>query len=352
MIPERFTFAALDYRSDATSLVWSSGAVDGPAATAAPDVWRYVPGDREPRLIFHNEYRDSTVDLIEGNGAGDYVFVESNLNVYGPGTWRLWYLASGAAQPILLDSGDDAHGLIPFIAMDGERIVWAVNHGPADPSRAVSQLLLATRTDPNPTVLDELPAEHQAFTFPDLDGSRLVYGVAEVVDPASSREEHRVYLRDLDDPGDEPRRLDDSGRAGMPAIAGEFVAWKENLAGDPLLQWGPTLVWQNLRTRERGAIDEEWMHSYVGLGFNYPSIGDRFLAAWDPNHNSLYVFDLQERRPALVEDFGEEIEPPNRERLALRPHVRGSILAWTQGSDLADRAAGPTLKYALLPVRD
>jgi hypothetical protein len=352
-IPQQYTFASLDYRSDGSSVVWASGALDGPAATAAPDVWRYVPGEPEPKLIFHNEYRDSTIDLIEGNGNGDFAFVEQNIGVYGERSWRLWYLPLGADQPTLLDASDGTHGLIPFIAMDGERIVWVANTGGPDPAKAVSRLMLATTSTPeNPTVLAELPAELQAFTFPDLDGTRLVYGEAEISDTSTGQEELRVYLRDLDDPEAPARRLDNSGVAGMPAIGNGYAAWKENIPGDPLLQWGPSLTWLDLSSGETGSIDEEWMHSHEGLGFNYPSVGDRFLAAWDPNHNSFYVFDLHEKRPALVEDFGEDVQPPNREKLALRPHVRGSLLTWTQGSDFTDPDPGLILKYAFLPPPD
>jgi hypothetical protein len=353
VIEQRFTHASLDYRSDGTAVVWSSGGVDGPDAIGAPDVWRYVPGEPEPKLIFHNEYRDSTVDLIEGNGLGDYAFVEQNLRVYGPGNWRLWFSPLDAPQPILVDSGDEAHGFIPFIAMDGEWIVWAVNHGPADPSQVVSELRVARTSNPTESVvLDTLPAERAAFTFPDLHRSRLVYGVATIVDADTGEEEYRIYLRDLRDRDARAVRLDDSGWAGMPAIGGPYVAWKENIPGDPLLQWGPTLVWRNLTTGASGMIDEAWMHSHEGLGYNHPSIGDRYLAAWDPNQNSLYLFDLQGQRPVLVEDFGEEIQPPNREKLALRPHVRGSLLAWIQGSDFTDPDPGLLLKYAFLPPPD
>ena len=49
-----------------------------------PTRWRYESGAPEPELVFHNPDRDSTLDVIAGDGDGRYAFVERNERLYGP----------------------------------------------------------------------------------------------------------------------------------------------------------------------------------------------------------------------------------------------------------------------------
>ena len=94
-------------------------------------------------------------------------------------------------------------------------------------------------------------------------------------------------------------------------------------------------------------IDARSMHTDPELSFNYPSVGDRFLAAWDPNHDSLYIYDLRSQQPLMVEDLGGDRMEGTREAVVGRPHVQGSLLAFIQGSD--DAGIDLVLRYAVLP---
>lgn len=340
-IDQQFTTPTLDYRSDGVSVLWSSGAVDGPGADHAADIWRYQPGQSEPELVFDNPDRDSALPIVVGDGTGRYAFVERNERLYGRGGWTVWYLPAVGVEPILADQSDAESDSVPFLALDQGRLAWGSRH--EGPDESVSRLLLLEPGDTEPAVIAEAHAADTLFGFPALDGDRLVYATAETEDGGAEMEFH-VYLRDLSAPEAEPQRLDTAGAATQPLISGDFVVWK--VAPDNAFGWGGLRV-HRLSTGEQFDIDPVDMHTDTDLSFNQASIGERFVAAHDPNHNSLYVYDLERREPVLIEDLGEDRNEGEREAVVGRPHLDGDLLAYIQGSD--DPSVELVLKYVELP---
>lgn len=95
-------------RTGRFTVLWSSSSTDGPNATAAADHWRYESGAPEPELVVHNPDRDSTLDVIAGDGDGRSAFVERNERLYGPNGWTVWLLPAPGAKPVLADRSDEA----------------------------------------------------------------------------------------------------------------------------------------------------------------------------------------------------------------------------------------------------
>lgn len=336
-IPQELTTPTLDYRSDGSSLVYSSGAAD-PGTTYAPDLWRFDPETEAADRIFTNPNRDSNLPLVGSDTAGRYAFVETNARLLGETGWSLWLLPGAGEEPVEIDRSTTQGSTIPFFALEDGRLVWTATHG-NEGEEPISQLLVAEPPSYEPIELASAPLIEQAFAFPDLDGSRLVYNSFEAVGQA---QQFRAYLVDLS-AGNDPVRLDTTGDVAMPLLHGDVLVWKRA----PLNAYG----WGIL---EYGAVDEPMteldtvaMHSYPDVPFSYPSLGTRFLAAHDPNHNSLYVFDLDTETPFLVEDLGEERVEGERAAVIGRPSVAGSLLAYIQGAD--DPTTPLLLKYVVLP---
>ncbi len=342
-IDPRFTTPTLDYRSDGTSLIWSSSAADGPTAVSAADLWKYTPGGAEPERIFVNPNRDSRLDLIAGDGDGHFAFLERNERVLGDSGWQLWFLAEPGGTARLLDASDEASETVPLFALDDARVVWATVHQATDGPR--SELLMWQLGSEGPVVLEEGDPDEISFAFPDLLGDELVYSAFELQGGDPAAQEFRIYRRDLSDPDADPERLDTSGDVAMPVLGRDVLVWK--VAPQNAYGWGNLIV-MDADGRDPLKIDTQSMHTDRELAFNYPSLGDDYLAALDPNHNSLYVFDVVNRRPLLVEDLGEERLEGERDAVIGRPDIAGRLLAYVQGSD--DQSQPLTLKYVELPA--
>lgn len=224
--------------------------------------------------------------------------------------------------------------LVPSFSVQESTIAWtAFDIGPDGP---VSQLLWAQGPGWEPVVVLERPAAEAELWFPWLDTGRVVY--SEVRYSADRTTDTRsVHLLDLGIPGAEPMRLDTSGRATMPVLAGDIVLWKEADPGFSMFNWGRLFRYE---IGGEGATPLDTRpHGYV----NYPSVGGRFVAWWAADAFQFAVYDLLEDRPRLMERHtaasGVNV---------LRPHLAGDLIAW-----LHVEGEGPTshaeLRYAFLP---
>lgn len=123
------------------------------------------------------------------------------------------------------------------------------------------------------------------------------------------------------------------------------MVWK--IAPANAFGWGGLLV-HRLSTGQEFDIDPIEMHTDTDLSFNNASLGERFVAAHDSNHNLLYIYDLDTRQPVLIEDLGEDRNEGEREAVVGRPHIDGSLRAYIQGSD--EPSMDLALKYVQLPA--
>jgi hypothetical protein len=148
-------------------------------------------------------------------------------------------------------------------------------------------------------------AAHAQYWFPDISGSRLVYGTVEPNADFSADERH-IYLLDLTS-GKPPTRLDSSTSASEPTIEGDDVVWKES---DPDLNFlvSGDLVHYAIVTREVSPID---MPGPAGTGYTDPSIGNGFVAAWSDYDRALYLADLRSGRYLPLADLGAATADPH-----------------------------------------
>lgn len=225
-------------------------------------------------------------------------------------------MAGPDSEPVMIDEADGpgaAAGPVPFFDIDGIRVVWTAFHG-ADAEQE-SQILVREHETGKTLVLRSASAAEEQFWFVDLDADRLVYGAVEF--PSSGPEERHVYLLDLADPAAGPQRLDESGLAAMPQISGDVVVWKETDPEFHLLSAG-TLVTYSVASEEIQPID-------FGIPrLNYPSLGDRFVAAWIQDATVFNVYDLLENQDLEVLRF-----PPTGAEAVVRPTIAGRLLVFT-----------------------
>jgi len=328
-VPTSVTELLQDYRTDGDEIVFSSGPIADPLMTA-PDLYRYDRDSGAREALFVNPNRDSNL-LPVAVFRGRYAFAEINSRLYGENGWALWYMDSRYVKPRLLDQAD-AHQEIPsplpIMALSDRWIVWQAFHQTADGER--SQLLsVAVPDGPTRILFSARPDTERQYWNPAIDGDRLVYCV---VDYSASRTPRYIYQLDLAETPPNPVRLDNSGRAVTPAIQGDLVVWKE---ADDVFDWGVITL----------HVLSSGQESRVTLGtqqeLNYPSVGDRFVAAWGRDYGVLYIYDLAARQPVLIE---EQPDAPNAG--SVRPLVDGNLLLWTS---FTDPQGGLQLKWAALP---
>lgn len=321
--------------TDGDQVVYSSGAADGPDAEYAPDLYSYEPGDPDAHVVFANPDRDSNLFPVSADGR-HFAFVESNARLYGQAGWGLWYFNTEHGQPVLIDSteGDaEVPSPPPAISISGDRMVWHAFHQTPDGPR--SELLMVELPDGEPTVLASSdPETGEQYWFPDLDGDRIVYGVADYSGGDTAVPLY-VYLLDVSLPGQAPRRLDDSGRATTPAINGDDVVWKE---AANVFEWG-SVVHYSLAD---GTEEQLQFGSQPSL--NYPTVGDRFVGAWGRDDKQLVIYDLEQGRSDLI---GEALAPTSLGAMA-RPYISGDLLAWVSIDGLSEDLH---LNWAQLPHR-
>lgn len=337
-IDQRFTTPLLAAATTGAELIWSSGALDGPAVETAPDLYRFQPGvDAEPRLLWQNARRAAVVEPIDGDGVS-YAFAD-----YGttPGDfWRLWLLPSADAAPILLDDGNDGPDVpsfIPSFDLSGGRLVWTAFHSGANGPE--SQLWEASAPEWTPRLIRAVLAAERELWLPSLRGTGVAF--VEVTYSADrSTDKRHVLLLDLDEPSGQPTQLDTSGRATMPILLEDAVIWKETAPGFNMFNWG-TLVEHSLRTGETERLNMSPQQTV-----NYPSAGNRFVAAWGFDSTAFAVHDLEQDTSRSIVRY----DPSGTDSI-VRPHVAGNMIVAIHGVSNPDGTqAGPLeLWWARLP---
>jgi hypothetical protein len=335
-IPPKYTTPALAYETDGAVLLWSSG-TPGSAEHPAADLWVWKPGHGHPRRVFANPHADSSLSIIRGDGAGHYAFVEQNPTLYGPTGWRLWYLRAEGTDPVLVDRGDVDGGLLPFPAMDKERLVWTVLH--RTPDGVQSQILEWRYGESKPIVLDAADAREREYLYPSLAGGSLAYTTIDVNADRTALSS-AVWLRDLSLPLISAEKLSGDEDAFMGVIGPGVVVWQSPLSDKNPFNGGD-LVAYDLDTGETEEIG-------VGGPVTWHTVGNRLVVGETENVSSLYGYDLLTGARVLLDEASEG-PPGTREEVDVRPRVNGDILAFVQGSDFADREL--SLMWAALPAR-
>lgn len=320
-IDRAWTTPLLAVASTGSEVIWSAGPeADG---DHAPDLYRYSLDTGSVDMLVRSTSRTSNLLPIAGSSVG-YAYVEQVDTGSGLVSWVLWYLARAqGAEPQQLDAMDPGGTVspAPTIAISDRWLVWASVHereaGPTSEMMALDLASMRTRT------LASSPTTMSEFWFPALDGERLVYGVAE-------RGSGMVFSLDLGGAGD-PTRLDTSSRAAMPVVSGDTVVWKES--SDNLLNWG-SLVRYSLSTG-----GEQPIRFGAEAQVNYPSIGERFLVAWQWDPTRLYLYDLATNQVITVDESPGSTTESDR-----RPHVNGRLVAWSHAPEDGDLE----LRWAIL----
>ena len=315
VIDQRVTTPALEFRSTGTHLIWSTGARADRTADVAPDLYASEPG-RDPMLIYDNPNRDSRLEYLDGKES-KVAFVEVNSRVFGQGGWKLWYMATLEAKPKLVDAG--AGDQLPFFSISDDSLVWSAVHG--KPER--SQLLRLDLRSMDQQVLASEPPDHTQFWFPDVDGTRVVYGTVEPQADLSSDQSH-VYLLDTSAKGP-ALRLDNSKSASEPVIQGNDIIWKET---DPILNFmnAGSLIHYTLDSQKQEPLA---LPTFPGLGFVEPSIGDGFATAWPQSDRKMYLADLEAGTYPPILDLGATNDDPHDS--VARPDLSGDLLAYVFG---------------------
>ena len=326
----------MDFASDSYAVIYSSGVLDGQVGDRAPDLWRYVPGQPDPELLWRNPERDRQLAKIAGDTD---VWAFAEISSLGERWWRLWLLTEPGGGPILLDAhpGDkDVPSLVPSFDVDAGRVAWtSFDRGTS--GTAVSQLWIAEAPGWEPRLLVEADASERAYWLPSLRSRQLAY-VDVTIGAEPSRDVRHVMLLDLDAPDEAPRQLDASGNATMPVLTDDGVVWKEPDQGFAMFNWG-RLVRHAFETNQLSTV-RIGPQEYV----NYPSGGGRFVAMWGADASTFAVHDLERGASRLISSYDNEVDAIRR------PHLAGDLLVWlhTRTDGLGNGPPAP-LEYAWLP---
>nr|MBA3586650.1 hypothetical protein [Chloroflexota bacterium] len=95
-IDPEWVWPMLDFASDSYAVIWSSGVLDGPVGDGAPDLWRYIPGQPEPELLWRNPERDRQLAKVAGDTD---VWAFSEISSLGERWWNLWLLTEPGGEP-------------------------------------------------------------------------------------------------------------------------------------------------------------------------------------------------------------------------------------------------------------
>ncbi len=328
-----WTSPILEFISDGTAVVYSSGAADGPDGDTAPDLWRYTPGEAAPELVWSNPKRDRQVIRIAGD-AGTLAWVD--MDALGRPDWNLWLLPRHESEPLLLDvhPGDAAvSSLVPSMSVSEDIVAWTAFDAGAD--GPVSQMLVARAPDWEPRLLLERQAAEAELWLPSIRGTSLAFTEVRYAEDRTS-DERFVYLTDVTDPST-TTRLDQTGRATMPLVLpGGDVVWKETDPGFNMFNWGKLVRWDH-ETGELRPLATRWQE-YV----NYPSVGERFLAVWGSDSGTFAVYDAELAVWRLVDRY-----PLERHVAVPRVHVGGPLMAWVVISTMD--STPPQLHWTYLP---
>ncbi len=307
-------------------ILWSG------AADRAVGIWRFVPGDGDPQLLFQSSHPDAHIPAIAASAAG-YAFIELSAGAYGEGGWRLWFLSSSGAAPVEVDRGRSPNaGVAPTIALDDRRLAWASFDEPAGGPR--SRLRVASIADlQTVTTILDAPIEERLLWYPALSGAELWYGTIKADFVGTRDPEFHLEHVDLTNPGAAPVRFAGIGLDFNAVLSERYLAWKTNEQGDSALNWG------TLHVLDRGSGDvAEVPIEHV----NRPSLGDRFVAFDEISHVRLAVFDLETAK--LVELGGQLGD----EKVSFGgASLSGSLLTFS--TQAADGTGVPRIRWAMLP---
>jgi hypothetical protein len=326
-IDSRWTTPLLAVASTGREVIWSAGPQG--SGDSAPDLYRFSPASGQTDLLVKSASRTANLLPIAGSPSG-YAYVEQrDVAASGLVTWTLWYLRHSDQKPQQIDAMDPVGGQVspaPSIAMSDGWLVWTSIH--VRNAVVTSELRALNLHSGEIRLVASSPTTEGEFWFPDLDSDDLVYGVYQVTDGVPSG---RVFETSLVD-GVAPRRLDTDGAAAMPVVSGDTVIWKEN--PDNPFSWG-TLVRYSKVTGSTGPIrlGEEPQ-------VNYPTLGDRYLAAWQWDPTRFYLCDVETGRTLLVADYGRTSTEVDQ-----RPQITGRLMAWSHATPLDTLE----LRWAYLP---
>jgi hypothetical protein len=337
LIPQDWTTPLLGTSTDGTEIVWSKG---GDSAHGAPDLYRYVPGDSGPTLIYRGADRMAQLMPIAVRH-GKYAFEETYGREDGSAGWRLWYIAAAGRAPVLLDSNsDDPHGLAAppvWIALTDARLVWSAIHQTASgPHYYLRSYEIGTGAARN---LADADATRTEYWFPNADDSgRLVYGTVEYKAPSATadRPAFHVYFAEIGAGPLLPTRLDTDGNSAEPVLSGDTVIWK-SVTGDNVVNRG-SLTRYSLSTRTTAQV-------FIGgqAEVNDATAGNRFVAAWLPDDTIFELYDLQTNA-----SFAIEKHDPTSPLGVVRPVVAADMVVFTRVNN--EPGANLQLCWAHLPA--
>lgn len=333
----KWLWPMLDFASDSYAVIYSSGVLDGPVGDGAPDLWRYIPGQPEPELLWRNPDRDRQLAKVAGDTD---VWAFSEISSLGERWWNLWLLTEPGGQPFLLDAhpGDeDIPSLVPSFDVDAGRVAWTSFDRDTSGAVVVTQLWIAEGPGWEPRLLAEADAADRAFWLPSLRAHQLAY-VDVTIGADPSEDVRHVMLLDIGTPGAEPQQLDTSGNATMPILTDAGVIWKEPDVGFAMFNWG-RLFHYSFETTEISTL-RIGPQEYV----NYPSGGGRFVAMWGADSFTFAVHDLERGASRTIRSYDNGIDS------IMRPHLAGDLLVWlhAQTDGLGSGPPSP-LEYAWLP---
>lgn len=322
VIPDRYVHSLGIVRSLGSEIAWEAGS----------DLYRYLPGEAHPELIYSAPTGSYIPDFV-GSSAGYAIITQVTPKDYISFQWRLWYLHELGEVPVLVDAYDNEFMPLPTLAMDDKRLAWTRTRGNGD--ETVSELRIADLVAlDEPQTLATYPFFDTNVEHPALHGDELWYGIRDN-DWDAGTESPRVEMLDLAQPGAAPAVYGLDVRAFMPAVNDQVVVWKGGgVPQDSADNWGSLFVyWRSDDTVERipdvgGGLDR----------VSYPSVGDRFVAWWDGN-DQLYLYDLREHALRLVNDY----DPQGG---GLPASVAGSLLAFSYSAGEGEHLQ---LRWAILP---
>lgn len=331
-----YTVGMFDATTDGEAVYWSAN-MDGDPAFA-PDLMMFAPGAAEPRLIYRSEARDSSLVKVAAGG-GHLAVVDQNDRLYGRPGWRLLYFdSSGIAEPATIDATDLPPGsaaLLPRVALSEDHMVWTTAHWLDN--QLACQLLHRDLVSHSTDTLASSDCDSTEYWYPDLDGSRLVFGTVEYA-ASDTHDDRHVFLADLSDAEWNPVQLDDDGIASMPVIGNGFVAWKIARRIYNMRNWGRMALFQLPHGPEEilGASELEYI--------NEPSMGSHWITAQETNYKTIYVVDPATREVAIAVDRSDAAD-----HLLVGPHVAGSMLVARDAVTPVGEPGTAEVIWAILP---
>ncbi len=311
--------AAGDITTDGRWIVWVVQ-----DARDRPQIQRWREGMRAPEIVFTSAYPHAAIQATKV--AGDrMVFTETRGEGEQVLIWTFWYLDGPASAGRKLATGQglrDFPALAPQPAMNERYLVYVVQR--IESAATYSDLVVMDLRSGARRTIASSRFDSVEYWWPSLDGSRLVYGTVEYDAPHQHDQRH-VYLLDLERPSQAPRRLDSDGIAADPVLHGETVVWKLAPTDFNMNNWGD-LVRYSIST---GRIERlRFAPSPNGFPHNYPSIGNRFVAAelWDST--SISVYDLQTDSELVLEKHSR-----TGPQVLMRPYVAGDLFVWVSATD-------------------